>query len=352
MYAHNTIRTNQLAFPRTVSALFLAAALGTVAAAVLLPEAVRGIQSLSSSLQAHVSGPLPNTHAGVVPTIPALDASAGAGASYNWSGYAALGRFTGVYGTWTTPTVIPGVEPIASDATWVGIGGVVSSDLIQAGTQALVEDGTVTYRAWYELLPDPMTYVPLRVRPGDSVEVSVTESTPDRWEIVISNTTTGKSYKKTVAYESSKSSAEWIEERPSLASGGLLPLADFGSVRFWDAGAVTDGVRKSASEVGAEPIVMISRGGATLAQPSALAGDGAVFTVARAEEAPVALPQEFDEPAEHVRRAVVPGIRIILPGPLSPLAPDMARQPHSVTSSSHGSYEVWVNGKLVEKKEW
>ena len=54
------------------------------------------------------------------------------------------------------------------DATWVGIGGVTSNDLIQAGTQAIIQKGQTSYEAWYELLPGYQTIIPLTINAGDS----------------------------------------------------------------------------------------------------------------------------------------------------------------------------------------
>ena len=55
--------------------------------------------------------------------------------SSNWAGYAATeGRYTEVSGTWTIPTY-SAMSSAGVSATWVGIGGVNSRDLIQAGTQ-------------------------------------------------------------------------------------------------------------------------------------------------------------------------------------------------------------------------
>lgn len=74
--------------------------------------------------------------------------------SSNWAGYAATGgSFTAVSGTWRVPEFAPD-SPIGTDATWVGIGGVRGTDLIQAGTQETVAGrGRTTYEAWVETLP-------------------------------------------------------------------------------------------------------------------------------------------------------------------------------------------------------
>src|SRR5580693_2390477 len=70
-------------------------------------------------------------------TNPAQNSPAGANKSYNWAGYTASGgNFTSVTGTWDIPQISGSASPSA-DATWVGIGGVTTQDLIQAGTQAI-----------------------------------------------------------------------------------------------------------------------------------------------------------------------------------------------------------------------
>ena len=74
--------------------------------------------------------------------------------SHNWSGYAATeGKYTSVSGTWTVPQVSSNGAP-GVGASWVGIGGVNSRDLIQAGTQETDGgSGRVQYSAWVETLP-------------------------------------------------------------------------------------------------------------------------------------------------------------------------------------------------------
>ena len=96
--------------------------------------------------------------------------------SHNWSGYAATGgTYTSVSGTWSVPQFSPGGS-FGIDAAWVGIGGVRSDDLIQAGTQQTVSgSGNTEYQAWVEMLPRASRPVPLAVHAGDSVSVDITE---------------------------------------------------------------------------------------------------------------------------------------------------------------------------------
>jgi hypothetical protein len=84
------------------------------------------------------------------------------GTSSNWAGYAATnGTYTTVSGTWIVPAY-SSTSSAGTDATWVGIGGVTSQDLIQAGTQeATSGSGQTEYQAWIELLPQASKQVPL-----------------------------------------------------------------------------------------------------------------------------------------------------------------------------------------------
>jgi hypothetical protein len=207
--------------------------------------------------------------------------------STNWSGYVSTGgQFTGVSGTWTVPEPqVTGSQGVS--ATWVGIGGERTRDLIQAGTEETVlPSGRIRYSAWIETLPDPARRVQLPVKAGDSVTVSVNLQSPGVWNIAFKNHTTGGTLDRTVEYDSSFSSAEWIVEAPSSAFGGLLPLSDFGSVRFSDATTVRDGKRLSLADAEATPIAMLNRFNETLALPSVLDASGAGFFVHRSDAAP------------------------------------------------------------------
>ena len=204
--------------------------------------------------------------------------------SHNWSGYAtAGGTYTAVSGTWTVPQ-FNSESPSGIDAAWVGIGGVRSRDLIQAGTQQSVSgSGSTQYEAWIEMLPRASRPVPLSVHAGDSVTVSLSEQAPDQWLIQFTNNTTGQTYQTTQQYASSHSSAEWVEEAPSGGRGGVLPLDNFGTIQFSEGSTVKDGQTDTIAAAGARGITMIGNGNQALAVPSALADDGASFTVARTD---------------------------------------------------------------------
>jgi hypothetical protein len=227
---------------------------------------------------------------GPSPVLPIPFTRARSGQSRNWSGYSASGgNFTAVSATWTVPKVTsPG--GFSSDATWVGIGGERSRDLIQAGTEASIgRSGQPSYQAWIEMLPGTSRPVSLDVSAGDSVTVSITNQGKDQWQIALVNNTTGKRYETTETYTSSFSSADWIEEAPS---GGrrTLPLDDFGTVTLTKGSTVKDGKRMTIAQAGARSVTMIDASGRAIATPSSLSQDGDGFSVQRTNVQPVQRP--------------------------------------------------------------
>ena len=225
-----------------------------------------------------------NPSGGTSPQTPAppADAATGQSPSRNWSGYVATGgTFSAVSATWTVPNVSAGT--IGTDATWIGIGGVDSTDLIQAGTQATVESGQVVYSAIWETLPEVAQPVPLTINAGDQISVSITQQKSDRWQISIKDATNRQSWAKSVTYNSSLSSAEWIEEAPATGRLTILPLDSFGSVTFTSAMTVENGQTRTIAQAGAEPIAMNNGAGQVLAQASNIDVNGTGFTVTRTD---------------------------------------------------------------------
>ncbi len=207
----------------------------------------------------------------------------GSEASENWAGYIASGgSFTAVSGTWTVPNVDASAAD-GADATWVGIGGVTSTDLIQAGTDAIVQNGQVTYAALLETLPEASVTVPLNISPGDTVSVSITQQAQGSWQIVMRDDTTSQSYQTTEQYQSQLSSAEWIEESPSTGRQLLLPLDSFGSITFTDCTAVQNGESRTIGQMNVESVTLQTSHGQPLVTTSALSSDGASFTVTRTD---------------------------------------------------------------------
>ena len=168
--------------------------------------------------------------------------------SSNWAGYAISGTtYASATGTWTQPAAncTSSTAPQASSAFWVGLGGnsETSNALEQAGTEAdCSADGSATYSAWYELVPAASVKATLRISAGDRISATVKVS-GTKVTVRLRNLTTGKSFARTLHMAAPDvSSAEWIAEAPSAVTPGgtrLLPLADFGTVRFMSSTATS-----------------------------------------------------------------------------------------------------------------
>jgi len=222
----------------------------------------------------------------------------------NWSGYAATGQnFTSISGSWTVPTAT-GAGDTSADATWVGIGGVTSNDLIQVGTQNLISPaGGATTSVFYELLPDASEPVgSVSVNPGDLVTASITETGTNLWAIDFTDNTTGQSYSTSVSYDSSNSSAEWIEEDPSDGAAEI-PLDSFGTVAFTGASATENGGSVNLATSNAQVVTMVNDQDQFLATVSPLSSDDASFSVTRTSASSVSpIPQFNHDPGGWVRR--------------------------------------------------
>ncbi|HVY67507.1 MAG TPA: G1 family glutamic endopeptidase [Patescibacteria group bacterium] len=216
-------------------------------------------------------------------TVPpsAINSGAGSDSSYNWAGYVATGGgYTAVSGSWTVPQV-QSTGGFSGDATWIGLGGISSNDLIQTGTQAIVQNGSVSYQAWYELLPAYSQPVSLAVTAGDSISAGIAQAGNNIWTITLRNNTTGQSYQTTVNYISSLSSAEWIEEMPSQGNNNFIPLDNFGTVQLSGAYASRNGQNLNLAQLSPQTLTMVNFGGQALAAVSAINSDGASFSVSR-----------------------------------------------------------------------
>ena len=117
-------------------------------------------------------------------------------------------------------------------AEWIGIDGFQNSTVEQVGTEADISGGQTTYYAWYEMYPsDPVKISSITVHPGDTVSASVNYNAANNtFTMTIAD---GSQTYTTLALpggNAQRSSAEWIVEAPW--SGGVLPLANFGSVAF------------------------------------------------------------------------------------------------------------------------
>ncbi len=172
--------------------------------------------------------------------------------SSNWGGYAvetclnspASGVVSDVKGTWTEPSVTCTAGETAYSSFWVGIDGYSSGTVEQTGTDSDCHSGTPTYYAWYEMYPKSSVNIALTILPGDTISAEVHYQGSGNFVLTLTDVTSGQTFQTTkMLKHADRSSAEWIDEAPS--GGGILPLADFGTVHFSNCAVTLNGVSGS-----------------------------------------------------------------------------------------------------------
>ena len=194
-------------------------------------------------------------------TLPSVEA--GFLSNSHWSGYVAQGApssYIRVNAWWPVPN-IGNYESLSIDQRstfWVGLDGVNTNDLVQAGTEQDIVDFPlvgVIYNdyAWTEVVPNQSEQEQFSVNPGDHMAVTVwvgdsagnqTPTGHTAWFSVVDNTQSqGGTYSTPLnGTRFSGDAAEWIMERPCIAncfgpaSGWVFPdLAHYGPVIMTDA---------------------------------------------------------------------------------------------------------------------
>jgi Peptidase A4 family len=162
--------------------------------------------------------------------------------SSNWSGYAAhLPRkhvFHSVSASWIQPRArCAAATGDEFAAFWVGLDGYNSTSVEQTGTDSDCAGATGTtphYYGWFEMFPAAPVNFKNPVLPGDHMSASVTFSGVEKYTLVLKDAT--RHWTRTIVRRNpnlARSSAEVITEAPSSSTtGAVLPLADFGTVRF------------------------------------------------------------------------------------------------------------------------
>jgi len=161
--------------------------------------------------------------------------------SLNWSGYiaAAAPKYGSVAASWQEPAgSCRGGDQYSS--FWAGLDGLHSKTVEQIGTEVDCHGNTPIYYAWYELYPAAPVKLAGPVKPADKISASVTATAGGSFVLKISDAGKWTVRKKVDLPSAKRASAEVIAEAPCCtASGGILPLADFGTVRF--TGAMVNG---------------------------------------------------------------------------------------------------------------
>jgi hypothetical protein len=221
-----------------VPLLALPVVIGTVVAvAVGVASASPGLTHRTASAAA-VQRIFPGAPMARLPgTVPRLSAN-GTQLTSNWAGYAVTGRrgtFHGVSASWIQPTAhCGGVRDQRLAAFWVGLDGFAPGDnnVEQTGAVSDCNASRPTYLGWYEFFPLAPVFYRNVLRPGDQMSASVTFRGTRTYVLVLTDHTRRWSHVITKnAVGKPRTSAEVIAEAPTGTSG-ILPLADFGTVRF------------------------------------------------------------------------------------------------------------------------
>jgi Peptidase A4 family len=205
--------------------------------------------------------------------------------STNWSGYAVTGASGSVSiakGSWVVPAIQGSCTSTAQYSSfWVGIDGFNSGTVEQTGTDSDCQNGAPTYYAWFEFFPHPSFLINgMTITPGDHMTAQASFNGRS-FTVTITDTTTGATFSTSSRVRGAqRSSAEWIAEAPS-SSGGILPLANFGTVNFSSCTATLNGSTGTIGSYGSsvQQITMVTSSGVIKAQPSALSGSGDSFSV-------------------------------------------------------------------------
>ncbi len=247
---------------------------------------------------------LTNQPSNVIPAPKPLNTpNPDAQTSTNWSGYAAAANLTNppddsvsaVYGSWVVPTLTGPLTGTADSSTWVGIDGYGTSTVEQTGTQQVINNGVVTYCAWWEMYSSgdkqpQQTIQSMIVKPGDQITASVQYMTSgaNAGEFCLSINDTSRAGDSFTTYQSSaqtqnpladRSTAEWIMEAPTV-NGSISTIANFGSVTFTGASAVINGIRGSINASPWQSVALdIAKGGVQYDTTSLLSSPGTSFTV-------------------------------------------------------------------------
>jgi hypothetical protein len=157
----------------------------------------------------------------------------------NWSGYVQTGTYTEVTGTFTVPATVGTASAGAAVCTpssattcpsevaqWVGLDGVTSSSLIQAG---VIEEPGQADEAFWEILPGAANAISITVSAGDQVTVTIFKASSNLWAIAVDDDSTGQLFRTEQTYTGPGSTADFVVGAPSPSTSAttVFPLASF-----------------------------------------------------------------------------------------------------------------------------
>jgi Peptidase A4 family len=209
--------------------------------------------------------------------------------TYNWAGYIlAGGPFTAVEGTFNVPVPATSVSCTDLMNQWVGIDGVSDNTILRAGvtsSELNPNTGNCTpgqdyVQPFWDTTPGAATEITdVVVSPGDSITVTIWQTSGTAWALSLTDNTNGQKYSTTLQYTGPGSSAEWIVEAPTdptlcgqgedPSAAGICALTPFSA-------PITVSNLEVAGPVGSATDAVMEQNAGT-ATPSAISNDS--FTV-------------------------------------------------------------------------
>lgn len=169
--------------------------------------------------------------------------------SSNWAGAVLIGTdYTVVTAEFIVPTPqVPsggvGNKQYCASA-WVGIDGdTCGTAILQTGVDFCVQGSSASYSAWYEWYPDyAYDFNDISILAGDLIRVTVDATSKTSGTATVDNISTGRSATHTfnsgIQGDLCEYNAEWIVE-DFESSNSLVPLANFGTVTFYNSDAIS-----------------------------------------------------------------------------------------------------------------
>ena len=163
-----------------------------------------------------------------------------------WSGWIAeptsSHSYIAVKGAFTQRAVFNSACAPTHDTSWVGIGGINTGALLQAGTHS--KSAGPTYYAWYEYLGKNGAFIyetqmpNVDVNPGDGIYINVSYETANNLAHFYVEDTTNGSHSSLSPQSLGNnyydgSTTEWIVERPVIGNSPTN-LANFGQYNWTD----------------------------------------------------------------------------------------------------------------------
>ena len=258
---------------------------------------------VTSSPHVTVHGLRPASNISLPRTLPHLTSTV-TGASYNWSGFAAVANrgvaLRYVSATWNLPSIDPsrcqpGSSGYSEVSHLVGLDGLGrtpngnTTTVEEIGVNAACDSsGTLTYDAWYEMYPNqPVAYT--GINPGDAVSANVFyDTSTKKYNLTLDDLTSNIYLHADGLSCPSKSvcknaTAETITSAPGGGPQYGYNLADFGMVNYTNAGVTSrSGSRGTLADsklwTSADIYMVSQTTGHRMATPSSLEG-GKAFSV-------------------------------------------------------------------------